>query len=236
MYLITGASSGLGAALAHEYAQDGHELYLTGRDEAKLAQVTLSLSQLPLNITSSTKSSMAGSINTMSAELNKPVSINALLDSLPQAPEVVFHCAGSGYFGPLAEQTSEGIINLVNNNLTATLLFLRELIRRYQDLPIKVVVVLSTAALQAKAGESSYCAVKWAIKGLIESLRLELKGKPLSLIAVYPGGMATEFWQTSGKALDTTGFMSAAETASMIKHALMSTAHGYVSDLTINRR
>jgi uncharacterized protein len=226
MYLITGASSGLGAALSHEYAADGQQLYLTGRDEAKLSQVVDDVSRMNKGVT----------IQSKSAVLNDPSSVTALLDSLPHAPKTVIHCAGSGYFGALAEQTSEGIINLVNNNLTATLLLLSELVRRYQDEPTRVVIVLSTAALQAKAGESSYCAVKWAIKGLIESLRLELKGKPMSLIAVYPGGMATEFWQTSGKELDTSGFMSAAEAASIIKQALVSSEHGYVSDLTINRR
>jgi uncharacterized protein len=226
MYLITGASSGLGAALAHAYGADGQQLYLTGRDEAKLSQVVDDVSRMHKGVT----------IQSRSAVLNDPISVMALLDSLPHAPKRVIHCAGSGYFGALAEQTNEGIINLVNNNLTATLLLLKELVRRYQDLPTQVVVVLSTAALQAKAGESSYCAVKWAIKGLIESLRLELKGKPMSLIAVYPGGMATEFWLTSGKALDTSGFMSAAEAALMIKQALVSGEHGYVSDLTINRR
>jgi uncharacterized protein len=226
MYLITGASSGLGAALSHEYAADGQQLYLTGRDEAKLSQVVDDVSRMNKGVT----------IQSKSAVLNDPSSVTALLDSLPHVPKTVIHCAGSGYFGALAEQTSEGIINLVNNNLTATLLLLSELVRRYQDEPTRVVIVLSTAALQAKAGESSYCAVKWAIKGLIESLRLELKGKPMSLIAVYPGGMATEFWQTSGKELDTSGFMSAAEAASMIKQALVSSEHGYISDITINRR
>jgi short-subunit dehydrogenase len=112
---------------------------------------------------------------------------------------------------------------------------LRELIKRYQDEPIRVVVVMSTAALGPKAEESTYCAVKWAVKGLVESLRLELKGKSMKLIAVYPGGMATDFWQTSGKAIDTKGFMSSDEAALMIKQALTSTEHGYVSDITVNR-
>ena len=94
---------------------------------------------------------------------------------------------------------------------------------------------MSTAAQVAKAGESTYCAVKWAIRGLVESLRLELKGSPMKLIAVYPGGMATDFWKTSGKELDTSGFMTAQEVAIMLKQALVNADHGYVSDITINR-
>ncbi|MEF1250677.1 SDR family NAD(P)-dependent oxidoreductase [Vibrio owensii] len=88
---------------------------------------------------------------------------------------------------------------------------------------------------QPKAQESTYCAVKWAVKGLIESVRMELKGKPMKIIAVYPGGMATEFWETSGKSLDTSSFMSAGDAATMIHGALSNIGNGYVSDITVNR-
>jgi hypothetical protein len=57
----------------------------------------------------------------------------------------------------------------------------------------------------------------------------------MKLIAVYPGGMATDFWQTSGKDINTSSFMTATEAATMLKQALIATEHGYVSDITINR-
>jgi short-subunit dehydrogenase len=229
MYLITGASSGLGAALAHLYAAKGSKLCLTGRDETKLAGVVASV------IAALEIAQAENNIYQHSANLQDPVSVSALLDSLQQVPEMVLHCAGSGYFGPLSLQEPANIQGLIDNNLTSTIFLLRELIKRYQDEPIRVVVVMSTAALGPKAEESTYCAVKWAVKGLVESLRLELKGKSMKLIAVYPGGMATDFWQTSGKAIDTKGFMSSDEAALMIKQALTSTEHGYVSDITVNR-
>jgi short-subunit dehydrogenase len=239
MYLITGASSGLGAALAHLYAAQGSKLCLTGRDEAKLSGVVASIgAALALTGSMTTESGAhwaQHNIDKHCANLQDPKSVSALLDRLPQALEMVLHCAGSGYFGPLDEQGTDNIQGLIDNNLTSTIFLLRELIKRYQDEPIRVVVVMSTAALGPKAGESTYCAVKWAVKGLVESLRLELKGKAMKLIAVYPGGMATEFWQTSGKNIDTQGFMSSDEAALMIKQALTSTEHGYVSDITVNR-
>lgn len=113
---------------------------------------------------------------------------------------------------------------------------LRELVKRYKDQPVNVVMIMSTAAQQPKAQESTYCAVKWAVKGLIESVRLELKGKPMKIIAVYPGGMATEFWETSGKSLDTSSFMSAEDAALMIHGSLANIGNGYVSDITVNRQ
>ena len=220
MILITGAGSGLGAALAGLYSEDNIPLLLSGRSKVKLEKVA---------------STFHNEVKVKAADLSNASDVDALLGSLPEVPATVIHCAGSGYFGELEEQNVDQIEQLIHNNLTATIFLLKELVKRYKYEKVNVVIVMSTAAQAAKAGESTYCAVKWAVKGLVESVRLELKGKPMKLIAVYPGGMATDFWQSSGKSLDTSSFMSASEAASMLKHALTSAEHGYVSDITINR-
>ncbi|WP_394246425.1 SDR family NAD(P)-dependent oxidoreductase [Vibrio profundi] len=220
MILITGASSGLGAALASLYSQEGHPLTLTGRNKQRLNQVGEDLEN---------------SANLCVADLCSADSISTLFDSLAEPPKTVIHCAGSGYFGNIETQEPSAIKQLLDNNVTSSILLLRELITRYRDQPVNVVVVMSTAAQAGKAGESTYCAAKWAVKGLVESLRLELKGSPMKLIAVYPGGMNTDFWSTSGKALNTDNFMTAHEAATMLKQALTSAKHGYISDITINR-
>lgn len=220
MILITGASSGLGAALAKQYALDGRAVTISGRSTARLH----ALSQQHLNI------------SPIAADLANEASIVALFDSLSLSPpSTVIHCAGSGYFGAIETQQAAEINTLLENNVTSTILLIREIVKRYKDQPINVVIVMSTAALAAKAGESTYCAVKWAVRGFIESIRLELKNNPMKLIAVYPGGMDTDFWPTSGQRLDTSSFMSAEEAAGMLKQALVSSEHGYISDITIQR-
>lgn len=220
MIVITGASSGLGAALARLYGNEGESLLITGRNKQRLALVAKSI---------------IGEVEAQPADLCDPQAISSLLDTLESKPDTIIHCAGSGYFGPIEEQGTEAINRLIQNNVTSTIFFLRELVRRYRDQEVNVVIVMSTAAQLPKAAESTYCACKWAVRGLVESVRLELKGSPMKLIAVYPGGMATDFWQTSGKDLDTTEFMSAKEAATMLKQALVSTRHGFISDISINR-
>ena len=228
MILITGASSGLGAALAKSYYNDGHDLMLTGRNELRLSEIADRLNAL--------KNSASGkTVKIQPAELNDEVAIALLLEKLDGVPSQIVHCAGSGYFGAIENQNINEIRQLIDNNITSTILFLQAVIARYRDEKVRVVVVMSTAAQVAKAGESTYCAVKWAVKGFIESLRLELKGSAMNIVAVYPGGMNTEFWANSGSDLDTSKFMSADEAASMVQQALTSTEHGFVSDITVNR-
>ncbi|EGM68649.1 SDR family NAD(P)-dependent oxidoreductase [Shewanella sp. HN-41] len=224
MILITGASSGLGAALAARYAKENTPLTLTGRDSKRLQTVANAL----------TPFSNQG-IAAITADLASEQSIAALFDGLTETPNTVIHCAGSGYFGAIETQGASDIQSLLNNNVTSTILLVRELVKRYKESAVTVVIVMSTAALAAKAGESTYCAAKWAVRGFVESVRLELKNSPMKLIAVYPGGMDTGFWPSSGKTLDTTDFMSADEAAGMLKQALIATEHGYIADITIQR-
>lgn len=221
MIVITGASSGLGAELAKRYDAEGKPTYLTGRSKDKLAIVAGALSN---------------NVGYQACDLSSFKDTELLFEELDHSPTTVVHCAGSGYFGLLEEQEPGEIQKLIQNNLNSAVNVLRELVKRYKDHPVNVVIIMSTAAQQPKAQESTYCAVKWAVKGLIESVRLELKGKPMNIIAVYPGGMATEFWETSGKSLDVSSFMSAEDAAQMIHSALSSIGNGYVSDITVNRR
>ncbi|HHF3128582.1 TPA: SDR family NAD(P)-dependent oxidoreductase [Vibrio alginolyticus] len=220
MIVITGASSGLGAELAKRYDAEGKETYVIGRNTEKLSALAKQLSH---------------NVGYQACNLSLHQNVKQLFDGVKQSPEMVIHSAGSGYFGLLEEQEPEEIQKLIDNNLNSAIHVLRELVKRYKDHPIKVVMIMSTAAQQPKAQESTYCAVKWAIKGLIESVRLELKGKPMKIIAVYPGGMDTEFWKTSGNTMDASHFMQAEDAAEMLYNALSSIGNGYVSDITVNR-
>lgn len=220
MIVITGASSGLGASLTRYYGAKGQQITICGRNKERLQRVV---------------QSSGDNVLAEVVRLDDATEVESFFESLNHAPKTIIHCAGSGLFGPLPNQSEDDLKQLINNNVLSAMLVLQQAVKRYADHDIQVVVVMSTAAQVAKAGEASYCAVKWAVKGLLESLRLELKGKPMKLIGVYPGGMATEFWQTSGADLDTSSFMSADEAAEMIATAIQQTKHGYVSDITVNR-
>ena len=58
----------------------------------------------------------------------------------------------------------------------------------------KIVNILSSASLKGNANESLYCAAKWGGRGYTESLKTTFKGTNIKVVAVYPGGMNTDFW------------------------------------------
>lgn len=220
MIVVTGASSGLGAELTKLYDSNNAATFVTGRSVGKLQALSANLSH---------------SLGYQACDLASHQEVAKLFDNLPEQPQTIVHCAGSGYFANLTEQDPTEIQTLIANNLNSAINVLQQAVTRYQDQAVTFVMVMSTAALQAKAQESTYCAVKWAVKGLLESVRLELKGKPMKIVAVYPGGMATEFWPTSGKDIDTASFISPSDAASMIYNATSALGNGYVSDITVNR-
>ncbi|TKB47353.1 SDR family NAD(P)-dependent oxidoreductase [Ferrimonas sediminicola] len=223
MILITGAGSGLGAALAQLYSAQGESLVLVGRSGAKLEAVAASL---------------AGEVICHPADLTCEVQVAGLFDELPQVPEKIIHCAGSGDFGALSQFDESRIRRLMDNNLLTAALVAKEAVARYAEQAVQLVMVASTAAQKGKANEAVYCAVKWGVKGLVESLRAELKGAAMTLVGVYPGGMDTPFWRQQGcdSHVDASGFMSAMEAAAMLAQGLIASEHGYISELTLIRR
>ncbi len=220
MIFITGASSGLGAGLATHYDEQSQSTYLTGRSHDKLSALVENLKY---------------NVGFQSCDLSSSQAVAQLFDELECHPKTIIHCAGSGYFGLLENQDPEEITKLIQNNLSSAINVVQEVVKRYKDHPINLVMIMSTAALQPKANESTYCAVKWAVKGFIESVRMELKGHAMKITAVYPGGMDTEFWSSSEVSIDTRGFMNAKDVASMIANTLPHIGNGYISDITINR-
>ncbi|WP_298776435.1 SDR family NAD(P)-dependent oxidoreductase [uncultured Shewanella sp.] len=222
MIMITGASSGLGAELANQFAKDNEHLFLTGRNTQRLEQVAAQLNTQQ-------------AVHTYAADLSNEEDIHQLFDALPCVPTHLIHCAGSGLFGPIETQESTKIKQLIDNNVTACIYVIQEAVKRFKDKSLTLVVVMSSAAHTAKANESTYCAAKWAVKGFISALKIELKTSPIKIVAVYPGGMNTHFWSTSGTNQETSTFMQASEAAIMLKQALLSTEKGYISEISIDR-
>lgn len=221
--LITGATGGLGHALAEKLAGQGETLLLVGRSESKLQALSESL---------------LVEHHTYCCDLTDGAAVNVMkewaLDNLG-LPARVINCAGHGLFGDLENLECSAIASSLNNNLLSVIYPCKVFVAGMKQVGGAIINVMSTAALKGKGNETVYCAGKWGVRGFTEALREEVKGSSLRVVAVYPAGMDTGFWDNTGVDYPVNSFMSAEQAAEMIAGALGQVDTGFVSDITLNR-
>lgn len=123
--------------------------------------------------------------------------------------------------------------------LKGMILCTSQVLKKKEEQDVKIVNILSSAALKGNANESLYCAVKWGKRGFTESLKAKYKGSSVQVIGVYPGGMNTEFWDDNRDYVSkdkANTFMRPDEVASIICDNIFSEFNLCVSDIVIERK
>ena len=152
-------------------------------------------------------------------------------------PEYLFNNAGKGHFESALTATSDVIDDILEASLKGLILLTSEILKITPEKEeLTIVNIMSTSALLGRDQETIYCAAKWGARGYTEALRTELKGKKRNIIAVYPGGMKTDFYKAAGVKRDLTGFMDPHEVAEKIVNAVLNADKLVVTDITISRK
>jgi short-subunit dehydrogenase len=180
--LVTGASSGIGAATALALATRGARVLLHGRNEVALAELA---------------ARTGGTV--LVEDLTDPGSASRLARAAGEVDILVAN-AGTGYAGSLSTMDSTGIAPLVHANLTAPIELTRALLPGMLDRGRgSLVYVSSIAGRMGVAGEAVYAATKAGLDMFAESLRLELAGRAVSVGVLVPGVVATPFFERRGR-------------------------------------
>lgn len=149
----------------------------------------------------------------------------------------LINCAEKGYFKPTTEYTSEEIDSSLNG-LKGMILCSTETLKANNEENLKIVNIMSSAALKGNKGESVYCAVKWGERGYTESLKTTYKGTTVKVIGVYPGGMNTEFWNENRDYVSeekSNTFMNPKDVAKVILDNITNYKSLNVADIIIER-
>jgi NAD(P)-dependent dehydrogenase (short-subunit alcohol dehydrogenase family) len=205
--IVTGGTSGLGLAIATLLHAQGHRIVTVSRraqGDPRFTHVSGDAAR--------------------TATVEKAI---AAADSAG-AIDLLITCAGAGVYGPAGSYDEEDVRRLIDANLTAMILFCDALFPRFARDGGTIVNVLSTAAIQAKANESIYCAAKWGARGYTEVLRAEAKGTRARIISIVPGGMDTPFWPEPRPS-----FMSPDEIAAVVVDAVQRPVN--VTEIVIQR-
>ena len=109
-------------------------------------------------------------------------------------------------------------------------------LKKEEDL--KIVNIMSSAALKGNKDEALYCAAKWGERGYTESLKAAYKGTSVKIIGVYPGGMNTQFWEKNRNYVSEEKqkeFMDPKDVAAVILDNIINYRNLNVSDIFIER-
>jgi uncharacterized protein len=230
VFLISGGTSGLGLEIADFLVRMGKNVLILSRNSDKLAKASARLKY------SAAKNSVEAVICNIGKEEDVRNAGNYLVKN-NMSVEYLFNNAGMGLFASAESSTSVMVDTIFEASLKGMILLTSEILRLTpKEEELTIVNIMSTSALIGRSKETIYCAAKFGARGYTEALRSELKGTKRNIIAVYPGGMRTDFWNAIDENKDLSNFMDPAEVAEKIVNAVLVSDKMLVTDITINRK
>jgi short-subunit dehydrogenase len=228
--VISGGSSGLGFSLANALLKAGKNIIILGRNSEKLI---LAGEWLQTGLEYYRVTPITCNIGNEKDIRN----LGAYLQQEELEVEYLFNNAGRGLFIKASLSDSQMIDDVFEANLKGMILLTSEILRiTPAEEELTIVNIMSTSALYGRVEETIYCAAKWGARGYTEALRTELKGTKRNIIAVYPGGMKTDFWKVPGQDRNISDFMEPDEVAEKIVNAVLIKGSMLITDITINRK
>jgi len=228
--IVSGGSSGLGLAMSDLLLANNKNVIILGRDKNRLSDAVNMLN-------SKSHEAVAASFRCNIGDEEEIKALGRYIIKNQFVTEYLFNNAGRGLFSMAQNTTSVQIDAVFESNLKGLMLVTTEILRiTPEEEELTIVNIMSTSALLGRAEESVYCAAKWGARGYTEALRTELKGKKRNIIAVYPGGMKSPFWNVIQHNRNISGFMEPADVAEKIIAAVLVKDNLVVTDLTIKRK
>ncbi len=185
--LITGASSGIGAACAEVFAEAGSRLILLARRAERLETLARAITQR-----------YGQDVYPLACDVRDRDRVRSMLDELPHQwkhVDILINNAGLARgFSPLHEGSPEDWDEMIETNLVGLLTVTRAIVPGMVERQRGMVINIgSIAGRQVYPNGNVYCATKHAVRALSESLRLELCGSGVRVVNIDPGMVETEF-------------------------------------------
>lgn len=191
--VITGASQGIGAAIARAFSSlaPGCRLALVARSATRLEKVALAC-----------RGDGAGAAEAFPCDVTDEHAVQELARAVRArfgVPDVLINNAGSFRCAPLLEMSVEDFDGIVSANLRSVFLvsraFLPGMVNRGRG---HVFNMSSIAGLGPYPKNAAYCAAKYGVTGLSKVMRLELKASGVRVTCVHPGATVSPSWKGSG--------------------------------------
>jgi short-subunit dehydrogenase len=223
--IITGASRGLGLAMAEAFAKEGHNLYLTSRNEVNLYQTLASFqARFPDQIIKAKAFDLG--LKTEAVEFGKWILGSAV------NTDVLINNAGIFEPGLIIDEPEGQMERMINTNFLSAYYVTRTLLPSMMERRSGHIFNMSSiAALQAYPNGGSYSVSKFALTGFSKNLREELKPYSIKVTCIYPGAVYTDSWAAAGISPDR--IMKASDIADMVVQITKLSPQAVVEDLVI---
>lgn len=219
--LITGASRGIGLAIARCLGRLGARVAICARDAAKLEQAAAVLRSEGVEV-------MA-----RAADVTRAADITALVEETLQtfgAIDILVNNAGIGLFGPFHQQGEAEWDSLLDTNLKSVFLASRavapEMIRRRSGY---IINISSLAGKNTFANGGIYCASKWGVQGLTGCMAEDLRAYGIRVSAVCPGSVASDFSPHTGR--DTSKLLQPEDVAHAVAALVTAAPQSFISEI-----
>jgi len=220
IHLVTGAGSGIGAAVAHALHERGDELWLLARSPERAADLER---EFP-------------GARTVVGDLADPVSL-ATIEGLPERLDTLLHIAGVVDLAPVAEIDPDQLRAQVDVNLVAPMLLTRACLPALRAAEGLVLVANSSAGLTASPTWSAYAASKFGVRAFADALRAEEQDHGVRVTTVYPSRTATpmqeKVHEQEGKVYDRRRWIKPETVAATILHVIDLPPDATIPEVTI---
>ena len=219
--LITGGSSGIGRAIAQTLASSGARVAITGRDKTRLSEAAQSLKALPIL-----------------ADVSKEADVERTYREVFKAfgeLDILVNNAGIGAFKNLIDLDRAGFEAVFATNVTGAMLMAREAAKHFVTRQRgNIVNISSTAGLRGAPAGTAYYASKFALRGMTECWRAELRRYNVRVFLVNPSEVLTSFAATAGlPQKENATKLRGEEIAYMVKAILEMDDRGFTPELSI---
>jgi 3-oxoacyl-[acyl-carrier protein] reductase len=221
--LVTGASRGIGLAIARRLGERGARLSLCARKPDVLAAAVSSLQKLAMEVFS------------LTADITQSADVTRLVDATRKAlgpVDILVNNAGVGHFGPFHELSESNWDITLDTNLKGVFLMSRavapEMIQRRTG---QIINISSLSGKNAYKGGGIYCASKYGLMGLTACMAEDLREYGVRVSAICPGSVATEFSLHVGK--DTSKMLQPEDVAHAVASLVTQGPTSFLSEILL---
>lgn len=221
--LVTGASRGIGLAIAHTLGNLGARLSICARDAGRLQTAAEELRQ------------DGATVMAKVADVTRANDVEALLRETEHAlgpVEILVNNAGIGLFIASHEATEENWDAVLDTNLKSVFLLSKGvapgMIRRQSG---HIINIASLSGKSAYAGGALYCASKWGLRGFTECMAEDLRGYGIRVSAICPGSVVTDFSAHTGK--DPRKMLQPQDIAHAVEMIVTEAPQSFISEISL---